>query len=113
MLSPLAGARLPQVKPDQTLPKKGAVCVQWRRCGRVRCRCAGGELHGPYYCLFWRSRGRLHKRYVRLAEALAIQAACRERRERARAVRQEARQARAELRTIIAQLRGVERLWRI
>ena len=99
------------MKSDQTLPKKGAVCVQWKRCGRPGCRCARGELHGPYYCLFWRSRGRLHKRYRRLAEAASVAAACQERREHARAARQEARQVRAEVRALIGRLREVERLW--
>jgi hypothetical protein len=113
MLPDSNGASLAKLQSDETLPKKGAVCVQWKRCGRPSCRCARGELHGPYYCLFWRSRGRLHKRYVRLSEAPAVQATCREHRERARAARQEARQARAELRALIAELRGVERLWRI
>ena len=58
-----------------TLPKTGAVCAQWKRCGKPACRCANGAPHGPYYCLFWREGGRLRKRYVRLADAPAAQAA--------------------------------------
>ena len=57
-----------------TLPKKGAVCVQWKRCGHRSCRCARGQLHGPYYCLFWREDGRRRKRYVRQADVEATRA---------------------------------------
>ena len=51
----------------KTLPKTGAasLCQQWIRCGKSRCRCATGELHGPYQYLFWREGGRLKKRYIR------------------------------------------------
>jgi hypothetical protein len=100
-------------KSTQTLPKKGAVCVQWKRCGRAGCRCARGELHGPYYCLFWRAQGRLRKRYVQLADGLAVQAACQVRREQAREARREQQRWRAEWRTLKAQLRELERQWGI
>ena len=56
------------VEKGGTLPKKGAVCAQWKRCGRPSCRCVRGQLHGPYHCLFWREGGRLRKRYIRQAE---------------------------------------------
>jgi hypothetical protein len=47
----------------------GVLCRQWVRCGRPGCRCARGELHGPYWYLFRRDdAGRLHKRYVPLRE---------------------------------------------
>ena len=40
--------------------------VQWelRRCGKSRCRCARGQLHGPYARLVWREDGRTHRRYL-------------------------------------------------
>lgn len=46
----------------KTLP--GAVCEQWRTCGRKNCRCARGQPHGPYYYRFFRVNGRLRKEYV-------------------------------------------------
>ena len=46
----------------KTLP--GVVCQQWVRCGRPGCRCARGQLHGPYAYHFARENGRLRKRYV-------------------------------------------------
>jgi hypothetical protein len=48
------------------LPKTGAASVQpqWVRCGKPNCRCAAGNLHGPYWYVFWRAGGRLCKRYI-------------------------------------------------
>lgn len=63
-------------KTGKTLPKIGTVCAQWVRCGKPRCRCARGELHGPYYALFTRQGGRLRKRYVRLVDAPALMQKC-------------------------------------
>jgi hypothetical protein len=62
----------PSTKTAQPLPKVGALCAQWVRCGTPGCRCARGELHGPYYYRFWREEGRLRKRYVRLDDVLAV-----------------------------------------
>jgi hypothetical protein len=62
----------------KALPKSlsGVVCRQWVRCGRPNCRCARGELHGPYFYHFARENGRLRKRYVRPAEVEGVRAAC-------------------------------------
>ena len=64
------------------LPKTdaGAVCVQYVRCSKPSCRCARGELHGPYAYRFWREDGRLRKRYIPPADVAAVQAACSTRR---------------------------------
>ena len=62
----------PSTKTAQPLPKVGALCAQWVRCGTPGCRCARGELHGPYYYRFWREDGRLRKRYVRLGDVRAV-----------------------------------------
>lgn len=58
-------------------PSALSLCVQYRRCGKPGCRCAAGgdELHGPYYCLFYRENGRLRKRYVRKDEVEEVRAA--------------------------------------
>jgi len=87
----------------------GAVCPQWVRCGRRSCRCTRGALHGPYASLFWREGGRLHKRYVRLADANAVRAACEARRERDRRARQALRAARQEWRLLLFLLKEIER----
>jgi hypothetical protein len=66
----------------ETLPKTlpGAVCVQWRRCGRPACRCASGRPHGPYYYRFWREGGKLKKAYVRRADLQEVRSRCEARR---------------------------------
>ena len=78
----------PETKHQKLLPKKGAVCAQWVRCGRPGCRCARGELHGPYHYLFWRDRGHLHKQYVRMAEVAEVRTICEARRERVQQMRE-------------------------
>ena len=48
----------------------GSLAEQSRRCGKAGCRCAEGELHGPYvYLSVGRARGRRGMVYV--PEALA------------------------------------------
>jgi hypothetical protein len=58
----------------KTLP--GVVCQQWVRCGRPNCRCARGQLHGPYFYHFFRHRGRLRKRYILPADLDGVRTAC-------------------------------------
>ena len=79
MLGQSVATRSVQTETAETLPKKGTLCAQWKRCGRPTCRCAQGALHGPYHYLFWRERRRLRKRYVRLADVEAVRAQLRER----------------------------------
>jgi len=57
--------------PETTL--FGSLVTQGRRCGREGCRCAAGELHGPYvYVTLRKPRGRGGLLYVpaELAEAV-------------------------------------------
>jgi len=54
------------------LPKTMAICKQYRKCGKARCRCSRGALHGPYYYRFYRVDGRLKKSYIRKADAKAL-----------------------------------------
>lgn len=74
-----------QTKTENPLPKiqplPGAVCVQWRRCGKGNCRCRHGSQHGPYYFLFWREGSTLRKRYIRRGDAERMQEACQSYRE--------------------------------
>lgn len=48
-------ARLARQVPDVELTLRGSVQTQGRRCGKQGCRCAEGELHGPYVYLAVRS----------------------------------------------------------
>jgi hypothetical protein len=89
------------------LPKIGAVCAQWVRCGRSGCRCARGEQHGPYSYLFWRENGQLHKRYVRLTEAEALREEYSGRRAAKREMREHLRTWHQQWRRLDALLREV------
>jgi hypothetical protein len=34
------------------------------RCGKANCKCATGDLHGPYWYAYWTEKGRLRSKYV-------------------------------------------------
>jgi Family of unknown function (DUF6788) len=61
-------------------PLPGVVLPQRVRCGRPNCRCARGELHGPYFYRFWREGGRQRRQYVRRSELEEVRARCEARR---------------------------------
>lgn len=64
---------LPKVASRPMLP--GSLQVWYVRCGTAGCRCARGELHGPYVRRYWREDGRSRARYVRRADLAATQQA--------------------------------------
>lgn len=65
---------LPKTPPGGML--NGAVRAQYKRCGKKTCRCARGELHGPYFYRFKWHDGRVVKIYVRLSDVGEVRAAC-------------------------------------
>jgi hypothetical protein len=91
----------------KTLP--GAVCAQKVKCGRPNCRCAKGELHGPYWYRFFRQGGRLVKEYVRQADAPGVRAACERRREEERQLRDLLARGVGRWRRLLSAVREVER----
>src|SRR6266852_311349 len=57
--------RLARSLPDVEGLISGSVVEQGRRCGKEGCRCATGELHGPYtYVVLPRVEGRTRTVYV-------------------------------------------------
>jgi len=34
------------------------------RCGKKRCKCAGGNLHGPYWYAYWPEGGKTKSQYI-------------------------------------------------
>jgi len=92
----------------KTLP--GAVCAQMVRCGKSRCKCARGELHGPYFYHFIRINGALVKRYVKAKDASALRAACAVRRKEQRRQSEATRNSRRQLSELIRQIRESENL---
>src|ERR687891_356405 len=67
--------RLAHSLPDVEGLIAGSVVDQGRRCGKEVCRCASGELHGPYtYVVLPRAGGRTRTVYVPAATADAVRA---------------------------------------
>ena len=65
--------RLARSLPDVEAVIAGSVVDQGRRCGKEGCRCASGELHGPYtYVVLPRAGGRTRTIYVPAAAADAV-----------------------------------------
>jgi hypothetical protein len=65
--------RLARSLPDVEALIAGSVVDQGRRCGKEACRCATGELHGPYtYVVLPRVGGRTRTVYVPAAAADAV-----------------------------------------
>src|SRR5438445_12419245 len=65
--------RLARSLPDVEGLIAGSVVEQGRRCGKEGCRCATGELHGPYtYVVLPRVEGRTRTVYVPAAVADAV-----------------------------------------
>lgn len=65
----------------ETLYKIPALLTISTRCGKTGCHCTRGQLHGPYYVLYWREGGRQRRRYVRPAELAAVRAVIERRRD--------------------------------
>ena len=65
----------------KSLYKIPALLTTWTRCGKLRCRCREGHLHGPYHALHWRDGTIQRRRYVRAADVPAVRAILEKRRE--------------------------------
>ena len=102
-----------KTKLANTLPKtsglSGAVCAQWRRCGKKNCHCRTGKPHGPYYYVFWRENSILRKRYIRCADVEPMRQAYesdREQQARLRHDREASRQLWQTMRQLLRDLKG-------
>jgi hypothetical protein len=65
-----------QKTPTKIEPLNGHLEHRMVRCGKANCKCAKGELHGPYYLRRWRIRGKKRAEYVKKSEFQTISAAC-------------------------------------
>jgi hypothetical protein len=104
--NPILSRALPKIA-HRILP--GTVCQQFVKCGRPNCRCTRGQLHGPYWYRFFRTAGRLRKRYVRQEDVEAVRAACDRRREIEASSRRDVSAAHSSWRELLGQLLEVER----
>lgn len=101
-----------KTKSENPLPKTlpGAVCLQMVRCGKSNCKCAHGELHGPYFYHFVRINGVLVKRYVKAKDVPTMRAACDVRRVQDKQKRKELTNSRREFSKLLKKLRESENL---
>lgn len=56
-----------EVTREPSLAKKNAR-EEFRKCGKANCRCARGELHGPYLYLQYREGGKVKRQYLGLGK---------------------------------------------
>jgi hypothetical protein len=70
----------PRIKLQKTTtkiePLRGWVDARFVRCGRSNCKCAKGQLNGPYYVRRWERGGKRRSKYVKKDELSATFAAC-------------------------------------
>lgn len=52
-----------QVLEERTLEKK-TYRLEGVRCGKEKCKCARGKLHGPYWYSYARVKGRVESQYI-------------------------------------------------
>ena len=83
----------------------GGVFKQMVSCGKPNCRCARGELHGPYFYHFFKVGGRMQKKYVKPSDLDRVRAECEARRQHQR----ETRAFRQEWRALQGTVREIER----
>ena len=76
-----AGAGPSATEIAKSLYKIPALLTTWTRCGKPRCRCREGQLHGPYHALYWRDGAAQRRRYVRAADVAEVRAILAKRRE--------------------------------
>jgi hypothetical protein len=84
----------------------GHIEVKYVRCGKARCRCAAGELHGPYYRRAYWTGGQRQRLYVQRGTLDATRAAVRA----WRAEREKLRADRSAVRAFHALLRAYRAL---
>jgi hypothetical protein len=89
----------------KTLHKIPTLLTTWTRCGKLKCRCRDGHLHGPYYALYWREGSRQRRRYITATNLAAVRTIIAQRRHH----RAHERQADTDALALLRQLRALER----
>jgi hypothetical protein len=90
----------PKIPADGML--NGSVQATFARCGKPNCKCAHGELHGPYYHRYQRIGDRIQKEYIPLAYVEEVRAAC----ARYRKLQDELREGRQHFEMLLSRLRS-------
>jgi hypothetical protein len=48
----------------------GSLHLEFKRCGKAKCRCTKGLLHGPYVYRRWREAGRQRRQHIAMHKLL-------------------------------------------
>jgi hypothetical protein len=73
---PSGGRREKKSEPSapKSQPVGGSIVARLVKCGRPHCRCARGQLHGPYLYIRWQKDGHRRKKYIKPSELEAVKA---------------------------------------
>jgi hypothetical protein len=65
---PIEEASIPVQSGREVVESRASGKITYRlemvKCGKLACRCASGQLHGPYWYAYHKQSGRLKSRYV-------------------------------------------------
>ncbi len=86
-------------------PIRGSLMAQYKRCGRVNCRCAKGFKHGPFFYHVWYVKGIRYKAYVKKTDLDRIKVGI----EAFRTERRKQQQSAANLLTLLREMREESR----
>jgi hypothetical protein len=87
---------------------RGDVNARMVTCGKLNCKCAKGELHGPYFVYRVRTYGKRHSKYIRKRDVSAVKLAV----EQGRAERKQSqRELQEAIRTLRLMRNGFRRLF--
>jgi hypothetical protein len=92
--------RFPKI-PDHGM-LNGSIHESYSRCGKPNCKCARGELHGPYYHRHQRIGNQILKEYIPLEELEEVRAACLRYQERQAEIRAFNKRAKTAMSTLMA-----------
>ena len=108
VMSKTRGASRPQTKIEnwgtKIAPIPGDLNARFVRCGKPNCKCAKGELHGPYYVRRFRSGGHRSSKYVKKGDVLTVKLAVETYRQEKKQSRREMREALRTIRTMRSRL---------
>lgn len=92
--------------------RQGARCYRLEKikCGKKSCRCARGELHGPYWYAYYRENGRMRCEYIgkNLPVLVSLVSRAQNAQKESEAERQKSAAIVAELRETLKNLRSLD-----
>ncbi len=105
----------PEIKsaktPTKIEPLRGHLERRMVRCGKANCKCAKGELHGPYYLRRWRNGRKKRSNYVKKRDVFVTFEACLEYKRNRQETRKLIREINESGNAMWKAMRGILREW--